>query len=1535
MNKKELHVVTGMTRDVSTSKFNPNYVFDAKNIRITAMGDNTTALSVTNEKGPSEILLSNQVNGTILGTACFSDIIILFTKDDSYDRIYKIIPSTGNVSLLFEGSLGFQYTNPIQTLPIFETEDVMKVYWIDGVNQPRVINICNSLETNSDVFNFVREVSGNPTIEVEKYNTGGQFPSGMVQYCFSYFNKFGQETAIVATSPMYFLSPKEYGLSPDSSSSSSFKITLSNLDSNFEYVRVYAIVSTSENSVQSVRIVGDYKVRASFSIDLSTLEEATVVEVPDSADRYGVGPMDDIGVIDISTGEIVYNISDVYDTLPDVEYEGAGVIKEVTLSATRRLYNDATQKCILISEHEDDHIVNPDFADGVLLVAKRNNKYYVLNPESDDQTLIRELSYARLNTTPVDEVSLFDAGTYGSAIDKNLLLFLGGTRIVPQTMATKDNVLFFGNVKESFGAIGNLQVRDYEEGESNLSDYVRKIQVSSIKTPRGKLSETAQFYDYNIDNGRSARTLKSFKSGENYRLGFVAQDKNGHWSDVAWLGDFTEKFRPEVMKFEFVDGEQVVGDSNVGFEATIPQEVVNVLKAAGYNRIAPVVVYPNATDRFIVCQGLLSGTVYNVGDRADNTPFVQADWRFRDGYSWKRIEDEIQSESHNGATRNSNGSNTTYHDAPTYPANTITGMTGEAFVEHYREYFYRDPSILTFHSPDIEFDDSVLNSDFENTTLYIVGISGGSIFKSGAELAGTPAIKQRYFRATTSSSGVWDGSTVIENYFSYPNDKNHLKYTGYLDTAQYWAGNIASPYGQHPLKYAFKWYTYLWHRHGSLNGETGIFNASSETTVKNTAKLKTKCISEFSFGRTIYVDEPEYDVRVQIENPKLCTEDAPVVLIDYNGKKVNYYGNIDKIISRNSINNEELSNNDNTPYDSDEDIIGYNKEIGYPILASELGPIANKDGTSVNLDEYNAASVFGQEPVYMKYKSTKHLVIPLKVWADSIWSLGEAAVDSTKYGDESGHVLFWTDPNNIQQIQRVSPDDMFPIGDSEFHFEDYIYVAELRRTFTDEARQARFGGTSKEALAQNDWVICGDAVPIENNEDATIRFEEGDTYVGRYDCLKTYPYTQEDENSIVSIYSTEIESRVNLDLRYDKNRGLTDNTLVTPQNFNLFNRPGYDQTNRFFTYHSLDYDRFKSLNHPNMLTWSLEKTMGEEIDSWTSHSLMSTADLQGDLGEITALTTFGDNIFAFQNSGFAQILFNSRVQIPTSDGQPIEITNGLKYGGVRYLSKQVGLTNKWSLCDTSRALYFVDDSSKALYRFSSQLENLGLIGGMNTWFYDNATGKDWNPVDFENIRTYYDKINSDVYFTTKNTSLLFSEQLGKFTSFIDYEMLPAMLNVNNGFVTFKTDPTDNVSMWKMWGGKYNMFFGEFRPYWLTFVSNDGQIQDKVFDNLDWRSSTFDENGTYKPFDTFDTLRVWHDYQDTGETDLSVLGGKPSSLKKKFNVFRALVPRDIKFNFKAPARRDRIRNPWAYIKFAKTFENTDRFIFNDLVVSYFE
>ena len=1579
--------MTGMTRDMSANRFTQNFACDARNIRITARDGNSLLLAVTNEKGTAEYTIMGQpIVGMPIGTAVLNRVLVLFTTNASGqnpDHIYKLDfaedYSSAVCSTLFAGDLNFDYKHPLETLPMYENAQIQKVYWLDGVNQPRMVNIMNGLQHNGDVFNFVRKVELNHTFNISKMNSGGQFPSGTIQYCFSYFNKFAQETPIIEASSLYYLSPKERGLAADGSDASSFKIVLSNLDKNFEYVRIYAITRTSEGAVPAVRMLGDFKVGEIVHLN----PWGTVSNyVTQSGHTYIPVSQSKLWVVDGNSGEKKYSMLDVYGEGDDF------VVKTLTLENNEYLYDEENEKYYAYMRFNREgyiagrvETINFFWYDGDFCIEKPTETLVSLC-----QTTANEI---------INQIVTVDHGVNGSTIDSTALLFLGGQNIIAKTFAAKDNTLFLGNLTNRMRSAGSIQI----EGIT-IKDYVKTLNQTwpyQFDAIGQKYSENQvvpadhitppeygsglDFYDYPIDSNRPVQYHKWFKSGENYRLGFIAQDEHGNWSEAIWLGDFTEtkipvRFRPS---FSNRGGNnrymQFSNYYNCGFMSRIPQNVLQLLYENNYRRIAPVVVYPKAVDRFVVCQGLLAGTVFNVGDRIDNSPYIQADWRFRMGYSWERIDDEIQLCS--------------AKDAPFYPGGKHiggqgfeTGISEDTFGIYFKEYFYRDAQFLTFHSPDIEFTDDVLDSDFKNLKMRIVGISNhgyyvdDNIGEESTSLLGSPyptitanaIFVQAENPGWSSRAGIIQKTPSIDPEIkSYYNGRTGVRtrivydgftsYEGYEDLPLYWDEN-------NDLKvysgWIFGWKTYLWHRHGSLNNQSSLTTKDKTNGFTRTAILKHKVMAELKYSVTTFLktkkDVPVGDIALFDKDRNTMAK------LKVGGKEILYYGNIDKVIAPCF---EKYSDEPDTELFTNKPFGGKDKTEGYPIenygvrtWDSDYGHRPQGGGSHHHstpgqhnpTPEEEAEARFaelqipGKDPVYMKYNSPRHLVIPLVNEEGEICHFDHSDTFPnadwffwTEYyynGGARGSAPHVPEPLNYVGLQNSDlPDSHFKVGNS-------VYVAELYREFTTEELASRFGGNSDEALSMNDWTICGDIVPIDPEaEYAELLFTEGDTYVGRYDCLKSYPTTQDDENSVVSIFSTEIESRVNLDLRYDKNRGLVDNTLVTPQNFNLFNRPGYEQTRQYFTYHSIDYQRYKTLQYPNMITWSLEKTMGADVDKWLNISLTSTMDLDGDKGEITSLQLFKNEIFAFQNRAFSQILFNSRVQIPVSDGMPIEITNGYKVGGKKYVSDQIGVTNKWSILSTPNGLYFVDDEKDNLYLLSDSLIDLSLKLGFKTWFNEQSGYEFWNPVDYGGIRTFYDKVNGDVYFTTKNEALVYSEQLNTFVSFMDYGNLPTMLNINDKFLTFTKDKeSDALTAWEFWAGPYNSFFGEFHPYWLTFIANADPNMDKVFNNLEWRTMSYTdadgESGYLSPMSTFDTVRVWNDHQDTGDVALTTELGKPSVLKKKFNAFRTCVPRDKRGDW-ALAGRDRIRNPWAYIQLSRYNENYDFTIFTDMAVDYFE
>ena len=308
IQKQSFNVIKGMRQDISPSKANPEYIFDARNIRLTARG-NDTLLSITNEQGTQECKTQDDkylIQGKVLGYCVLNNYLVVFNKSikgsDSIEQITRIYQQnnkwisdvlysshtieeqpTGTIITKSSGNLNFGDT--IQTLGIYENKNIQKVYWVDGINQPRVINITKdfleektvqeiaSMYTNTS-FDFVPELKLQEYVAVtQQLDSKGTFQAGVIQYAFTYYNKYGQESNIFYVTDLYNISYSTRGASQEDIIGTSFKIDISNIDKKFDFIRVYSIHRTSVDATPYVKIVNDISLK-----DVSS-KSVTIIEI--------------------------------------------------------------------------------------------------------------------------------------------------------------------------------------------------------------------------------------------------------------------------------------------------------------------------------------------------------------------------------------------------------------------------------------------------------------------------------------------------------------------------------------------------------------------------------------------------------------------------------------------------------------------------------------------------------------------------------------------------------------------------------------------------------------------------------------------------------------------------------------------------------------------------------------------------------------------------------------------------------------------------------------------------------------------------------------------------------------------------------------------------------------------------------------------------------------------------------------------------------------------------------------------------------
>ena len=1445
--KKEQHFFKGMQRDLSVSKFNPEYAFDAQNIRITAR-DNNTLLTVTNERGNKDIpMLSPSgdtmvVDGTLIGHNVLNHYVTLFTKGTN-DNIYRL-ENKGTyfeTILLFSGNLNFSTDYPIENIGVYENDNIQKVYWIDGLNQSRVINIVATdsvrAKWDNDSFNFVQDLSLKETVTVTRNDlASGSFSSGVIQYAFTYYNKYGQESNIFYTSPLEYISFASRGASPEEKVSNSFTLTIENADTRFDYVRVYSIHRVSIDATPNV---------------------LNVVDIP-------------------------------------------------------------------------------------------------INPSTGSTTT---LTYV-------------DNGTTGTSVDPTELLYVGGEDVVFGTMAQKDNTLFLGNANIQRKLVGTDIINKIKGGYVNFGPkYV------------GNYTQTSGFYPYKNSLYLGSK-IKSFKYLEWYRFGVQFQHKSGKWSEPVWINDsYNSQYKPSLTSGSL---------SLIQAQYSLPADVIQLAINQGFTRVRGVVVYPTLTDREVIAQGILCPTVYNVGDRFSNSPFAQASWFSRPNLAfdiehnqsnWTGFGDwSDYANSKAAVIRNSNVNLTVNpgtpqektilidivnkgawaefrHNKPipnnwergseiqclaNVPASPYVSQSGSdlnSWSANHAEYFFIDQSILTLHSPDIEFDDGVQNLDSSGLKMRIVGVVPMTGNASDIDIqTSTPA-------NDTDKMGFYKEFVGVENN-SYHGLKN-------LVSGAYWFDKVTdmeSVDDDHGYTEAFM--VYAWHRNGSLNNQ-GPVTEGTRTAMLDKKKISNMKFSSFSY----FLSSPWL---AYVENDNNHTGITGVGIFNSNEQSLvripspansglgdlNYYGNIDKVLAATRVDDEYTVTMNFQDGQRTETL---NRKDGYPIVVTGVNNAANYAhqlfvGGSFPIqfvkrsDGKQLTKVpNGTDAVRIKYKSTPHAVFALN-WTKDGKQVVLPTNSETNYTDswsvnpvvqnpDNTH-FFWNPTakritDTTSTIKDNTYQDVISGYTSNFYDNNYSYLF-LAELYNDNV-QNRFGGQTEEAFENNHWLPAGEPFSLLDADGNPVPYlyvyyTEGDTFFQRYDCMKVYSSTLEDQNSVNEIVSFMCETRVNIEGRYDRNRGQISNLTMTPTNFNMMN-PVYNQANNFFNYRAINHDKFNLNYFPNTITWTKEKQLGSIIDTWTNITMASTLDLDGNKGEVVSLNTFKNEIFAFQRMGLSNILFNSRVQIPTSDGMPIEITNGLKVSGKRYISNTIGCANKWSIAESPSGLYFVDNETNSLYLFNGEITSLSDKLGFRQWINTHNVHVNWEPVGYNNYRSFYDKNNNDVYFTYKDHCLCYSELINQFTSFMSYEGVPAMFNISSDFYAFK-----NGKMWEQFAGDYNMFFGEYKPFSITFVANAEEPNDKIFNTVEFRADSWDGDNLISN-KTFDTLDVWNEYQH-GTTALTNMLGHPSPLKKKFRIWRANIPRAIANN------RDRIRNTWAYIKLGMNTPNTYRTEFHDAIIHYF-
>ena len=1118
-------------------------------------------------------------------------------------------------------------------------------------------------------------------------------------------------------------------------------------------------------------------------------------------------------------------------------------------------------------------------------------RLYSIIRTTDDATpivrIVEDKSIANIDSNT--SVTFIDSNTTGEIIDPTILNYIGGRNLVAQTFDQKDNTLFLGNIElkdKSLAEIEKMYTLDWglndtrnpnglfvdtnpkviQHSDTPNSEF-RPVNPSSgnlTEGDRGFIKKSIGIYPWINQLNNTTHSPKVFKYSEVYRFGIQFQNDKGVWSEVHPLVDAPNN----IMPFTTILNKNITNFAQ--FKYVLPGVTKFTLYRNGFKKARLVCCYPTNADRNILAQGVLCPTTQSTKWNKDNSPNVFSSWFYRFGNESSIGKEEVQS---------------IISDDSTFTLNN---------------------EVLTFHSPDIEFDESLRTLDWSNIKLKIVGTAKQTGIATKTYLDYS---KQAADYAGNKGSGIIDQSTVtvnLTNGITTDISSNYIKWNDLDVYASNYLARSESKYQKYAITYNYPVYPfqrkYLNNYMGNLTIDINKRGTDVDFAVTESSIIMAKIWSTLRTSHNTIYDVSNINL-VPIKDCQVFDSQEIVPIKLKTG--LIYYGNIDSIAplctdlkkASTTVVEYQGLNPDNGP----QNVAGINRSIQSNNVCQKYnGGYSVCNSPKRYGDTGGMLLGVSSDPIPMRYKSTPHVVV------QTTSALSNPSTDNT------------------------------------------LWVAELYREVEE---GQRFGGEIGSIGAQNNiYIPCGPSYKLDDDsQDLPMYGTEGDTYYMRYDNLKTYPFADNDINQIVDIFSFMCETRINLDGRYDKNRGLTDNTNITNTNFNYINS-SYTQKDNFFSFSSIDELSATLNSFNNQITWTKTKVAGEDTDIWTNITLANTADADGTVGKISKIINVNDNLYLFQEHGIAQIGYNERTALSTENGVPLELANSGKYTGLRYLTKEVGCQNKWSISSSKNGVMFIDDSRRELNILGDGLQSISTANGFDAFMIQNLTNasNEWNPFTFNNFVTYYDKLGKDVYYINNDYCLAWNEESKTFTSFYDYNRVPYMTNLGQHLMMFK-----DGSFWAAReSDKHSHFFGEYKPYWMTIVcdganaSTPGGPQanhartnafslDKVFNNVEYRADVFDRVNSAQRADInlpiFTDIAAWNGYQVYKEFSINSV--------RKFNIWRAPLPRatykDASGNLYT--NRDRIRNPFCYLKLVNNNPSSvpagHRAIIHDVVVYY--
>lgn len=281
-----------------------------------------------------------------------------------------------------------------------------------------------------------------------------------------------------------------------------------------------------------------------------------------------------------------------------------------------------------------------------------------------------------------------------------------------------------------------------------------------------------------------------------------------------------------------------------------------------------------------------------------------------------------------------------------------------------------------------------------------------------------------------------------------------------------------------------------------------------------------------------------------------------------------------------------------------------------------------------------------------------------------------------------------------------------------------------------------------------------------------------------------------------------------------------------------------------------------SIKMSNRILSSQAKNNNEILDNWTMFKVADYLDIDNQYGEITNLRTFKDRLFYWQDTALGIAAVNERALI--TDGNIGQLTLGT--GGVLsrfdYITTSNGssIINDRSIVNSDNVIYWYDYDKNEICAYTGNITQLSKEKQVQTYLNELYTGKR------DVALSLYDKKYNEVWFKFYDKSLVFNEQIGRFTSFYTFNPDWA-LQFSDKTVTIKDNKFFVINSLDTDGlGQVN------KDAKVQFVVNKDVQYTKVFDNVRLSGDFTDQNNKMLTSNIIDYMKFGTKHQTSTVDD---------------------------------------------------------------------